>query len=55
MGVSGWIQHAIIIYIALSLLGLFGDTRNYTGVYGILLIILVVWWVGRRLGLIPRI
>lgn len=51
--ISGWISYAIVAFIGLSLLGVFGDATNYIGLYGIVLIFLFVWWVLRRVGIIP--
>jgi len=51
--ISGWISYGIIFFIGLSLFGIFGDTRNYTTLYGIVLVLLFVWWVLRRSDVIP--
>jgi len=50
--ISGWISYAIVALIGLSLIGVFGDTRNYT-LYGAILILLFVWWILRRIKIIP--
>lgn len=56
MGLSGWITQAIIICIGISLIGIFGETpRNLTVAYGIILILLAVWYIGRRMGVIPAV
>jgi len=51
--ISGWISYAITVFIGLSLLGVFGDSTRYLNLYGIILILLFVWWIVRRVGIIP--
>lgn len=56
MGISGWIQQAITAYIGLSLLGLFGDgIKNFIFIYGVILMVLFLWWLMRRVGVIPAV
>jgi len=50
--ISGWISYAIVALIGLSLIGVFGDSRNYT-LYGAVLIFLFVWFLLRRADIIP--
>lgn len=50
--ISGWVSYAIVALIGLSLIGVFGDTRNYT-LHGMVLILLFVWWILRRIKIIP--
>jgi len=51
--ISGWISYATIAFIGLALLGFFGDASNYVTLYGTVLIILFIWWILRRFGIIP--
>jgi len=51
--ISGWISYAITALIGLSLLGVFGDAKNFTAIYGVILILLFIWFSLRRAGVIP--
>jgi len=51
--IAGWISYAIIFLIGLSLVGIFGDTSSYHIIYGIVLIVLFIWWILRRAGVVP--
>lgn len=52
---SGWISYVVTAFIGLSLLGTFGDSTRYLNLYGVVLILLFVWWVLRRVGIIPAV
>jgi hypothetical protein len=51
--ISGVLSYVVMLLIGLALLGLFGNISQYYTIFGIVLLGIFIWWVIRRMGVIP--
>ncbi len=52
--ISGVLSYVVIFMIGLALMGYWGDPSAYVKVYGLVLVLILVWWVLRQLEIIPH-